>query len=136
MTLNLKRIQLYSAKRSASLCLSHHGQLSLQLLDAVFLEVELGAQHPCVLRGFLGLPPQVPLLSLQQVLLFGQRLHCILALLADTNILMIWFMYRIKETFDKIHLKHHSSWLMQFRAITMNVITIQKCGFNFRKCVC
>lgn len=119
-----------------SVSLSHHGQLSLQLLDAVFLEVELGAQHPCVLRGFLGLPPQVPLLSLQQVLLFGQRLHCILALLADTNILMIWFMYYIKQTFDKINLNHHSSWLIQCRAVAMNLITIQICVFNFRKRVC
>lgn len=74
--------------------LSHHGQLSLQLLDAVLLEVELGAQHPRVLRGFLGLPPQVPLLPLQQVLLFGQRLHRILALLGDTEILMDWFTYQ------------------------------------------
>lgn len=65
----------------ASVDLSHHGQLSLQLLDAVFLEVELGAQHPRVLRGLLGLPPQVPLLPLQQVFLLGQHLHCILALL-------------------------------------------------------
>lgn len=64
-----------------SVDLSHHGQLSLQLLDAVFLEVELGAQHSRVLRGLLGLPPQVPLLPLQQVFLFGQHLHCILTLL-------------------------------------------------------
>ena len=77
-----------------SVFLSHHGQLSLQLLDAVLLEVELGAQHPRVLRGFLGLPPQVPLLSLQHVFLFGQRLHRILALLANTEILMDWFTYQ------------------------------------------
>lgn len=70
---------------------SHHGQFGLQLLDAVLLEVELGAQHPRVLRGFLGLPPQVPLLSLQQVLLLGQCLHRILALLVDTEILMDCF---------------------------------------------
>ncbi len=77
-----------------SVFLSHHSQFSLQLLDAVLLEVELGAQHPRVLRGFLGLPPQVPLLSLQQVLLFGQCLHRILALLVDTEILMDWFTYQ------------------------------------------
>lgn len=68
--------------------LPHHGQLGFQLLDAVLLEVQLRAQHPRVLRGLLGLPPQVPLLSLQQVLLLGQRLHRVLALLVDTHILM------------------------------------------------
>ena len=86
--------QLAPDHPSQSVFLPHHGQLSLQLLDAVLLEVELGAQHPRVLRGFLGLPPQVPLLSLQHVFLFGKRLHRILALLADTEILMDWFTYQ------------------------------------------
>lgn len=103
----MEKINLYNGKerelKGLPLCLSHHGQLSLQLLDAVFLEVELGAQYPRVLRGFLGLPPQVPLLSLQQVLLFGQCLHCILALLVDRDILMIWFTYQAYCIFEKIH---------------------------------
>lgn len=76
--------------------LSHHGKFSLQLLDAVLLEIKLGPQHPRVLRGFLGLPPQVPLFSLQEVFLFGQRLYCILALLVDTHILMDWFTHQAR----------------------------------------
>lgn len=79
---------------------SHHGQFRLQLLDAVLLEVELRAQQPRVLRGFLGLPPQVPLLSLQQVLLLGQCLHRILALLVDTQILMNWLTNRAQDKYE------------------------------------
>lgn len=64
---------------------SHHGQLGLQLLDAVFLEVELRAQHSRVLRGLLGLPTQVPLLPFQQIFLFGQYFHRILTLLTKRH---------------------------------------------------
>lgn len=60
---------------------SHHGQLRLQLLHAVILEVQLGAQCGGVVRGLLGLAPQLPLLALQQVLLLGQGFDSVLALL-------------------------------------------------------
>lgn len=60
---------------------SHHGQLGLQLLHAVVLEVQLGAQGCRVVRGLLGLASQLPLLPLQQVLLLGQSLDRILAFL-------------------------------------------------------
>lgn len=60
---------------------SHHGQLRLQLLHPVVLEVQLGAQCCGVVRGLLGLAPQLPLLALQQVLLLSQSFHSILAFL-------------------------------------------------------
>lgn len=60
---------------------SHHGQLSLQLLHAVVFEVQLGAQRRGVVRGLLGLAPQLPLLTLQQVLLLGQCPDGLLAFL-------------------------------------------------------
>lgn len=60
---------------------SHHGQLSLQLLHPVVLEVQLGAQGRGVVRGLLGLAPQLPLLAFQKVLLLRQSLDGILALL-------------------------------------------------------
>lgn len=60
---------------------THHGELRLQLLHPVLLHVHLGSKDVGLLRGLFGLPPQVPLLPLQHVLLLGQRFHCVLALL-------------------------------------------------------
>lgn len=60
---------------------SHHGQLGLQLLHPVVLEVQLGAQRRGMVRGLLGLAPQLPLFALQQVLLLRQSFDSILALL-------------------------------------------------------
>lgn len=60
---------------------SHHGQLGLQLLHPVVLEVQLGAQRRGMVRGLLGLAPQLPLLTLQQVLLLCQGFDGIFALL-------------------------------------------------------
>ena len=64
---------------------SHHGQLSLQLLHPVVLEVQLGAQRRGVVRGLLGLAPKLPLLPLQQVLLLSQSFDGVLALLRGEN---------------------------------------------------
>lgn len=60
---------------------SHHGQLGLQLLHPVVLKVQLGAQRRGMVRGLLGLAPQLPLLTLQQVLLLCQGFDGIFALL-------------------------------------------------------
>lgn len=61
--------------------LSHHGELCLQLFDSILLHVYLGAQDAGLFCGLFSLPAQVPFLSLQHVLLFGQSLYRVLALL-------------------------------------------------------
>lgn len=71
---------------SVSVCrMTHHGELCLQFFDPVLLHIHLSAQDVGLLRGFFGLPPQVPLLPLQHVLLLCQGLHCVLTLLMNTH---------------------------------------------------
>lgn len=140
-----------SASLSASWTVnrSHHGQLGLQFLDAVFLEVELWAQHSRVLRGLLGLPTQVPLLPFQQIFLFGQHFHRILTLLAkrhwslsDAELSMELLSLSLLHLSHKIKKKQHfkeakfgneqQNNRLRGKFVLISNNASQKCGFIFR----
>lgn len=76
---------------SVSMCrVTHHGELGLQFFDPVLLHVHLRAQGVSLFCGFFGLPPQVPLLPLQHILLLCQGFYCILTLLKNTHKEKTW----------------------------------------------